>query len=71
MNSSWLPDEEKTCQTYPGKDGKVAVVSCGSSGSHNIPVKFWGGVDRNKVSDWTCRREKGVLSDEFVCRAIN
>lgn len=71
MNSSWLPEEEKTCQTYPGKDARVAVVNCGSSGNHRIPVRFWGGVDRNKISDWTCRRQKGALSDEFVCRATD
>jgi len=70
MDSSWLPDEERTCQTYPDDKGRVASVACNSSVSHrdhNIPVKFWGGVDRNAVSEWKCRREK----DEFVCRAIN
>ena len=68
MNSSWLPDEERTCQTYPDDQGKVARVVCDSSGSrqdHNIPVRFWGGVARSKISDWVCRRE----SDKFVCRA--
>ena len=70
MDSFWLVNEERTCQTYPDDKGRVAVVSCNTSGSHkdhNIPVKFWGGVDRNTVSDWKCRRE----SDQFVCRAIN
>lgn len=69
INSSWLPDEERTCQTYPDVKGRVSVIACSSTGSrdHNIPVKFWGGVDRNTVSDWRCRRE----SDNFVCRAIN
>jgi hypothetical protein len=33
----------------------------------NIPVQFWGGVDRNTVSNWKCRREK----DDFICRAID
>jgi len=28
----------------------------------HIPVRFWGGVDRNTVSNWKCRREK----DDFV-----
>src|SRR5205807_6661114 len=32
----------------------------------NIPVKFWGGVDRNRVSEWKCRTER----DDFVCGAI-
>lgn len=70
MDSSWLPDEERTCQTYPDDKGRIAIVACTSGGSHrehNIPVRFWGGVDRNKVSDWKCRRE----SDQFVCRAID
>lgn len=70
MDSFWLPNEERTCQTYPDDKGQVATVACDTSGSHrdhNIPVKFWGGVDRNTVSSWKCRRE----SDEFVCRAIN
>jgi type II secretory pathway pseudopilin PulG len=70
MDSSWLADEERTCQTYPDDKGKVSVVGCNATGSHrdhNIPVKFWGGVERNTVSDWKCRRE----GDEFVCRAID
>lgn len=70
MDSFWLPNEQRTCQAYPGNKGRVAVVACNAAGSHrdhNIPVKFWGGVDRGKVSDWKCRRE----GDEFVCKAIN
>jgi hypothetical protein len=73
MDSSWLPDEERTCQTHPDEKGKVSIVVCnlrpeGIWGiSHNIPVKFWGGVDRNTVSDWRCRREGGI----FVCRATD
>ena len=70
MDSFWLPNEERTCQTYPDDKGHVAVVACNASGTHrdhNIPVKFWGGVDRNRVSNWKCRRE----GDEFVCRAID
>ncbi|MHB8301546.1 MAG: hypothetical protein ACYDC6_01720 [Acidobacteriaceae bacterium] len=74
MDSFWLPDEERTCQSYPGENGEVSVVACNPTGTHrehNIPVKFWGGVERNTVSDWKCRREKGLLSDEFVCWALN
>jgi TPR repeat protein len=74
MDSFWLSDEERTCWTYPNDKGRVAFVACSASGSHrdhNIPVKFWGDVDRNTVSDWKCRREKSILSDEFVCRAID
>jgi hypothetical protein len=70
IDSFWLPGEERTCQTYPDNKGKVATVACNLTGSHrdhNIPVKFWGGVDRNTISDWKCRRE----GDEFVCRAID
>jgi hypothetical protein len=69
MDSTWLPNEERTCQTHPDEKGRVAIVACSTSGSrpyHNIPVKFWGGVDRNSVSDWKRRRE----GDQFVCRAI-
>lgn len=74
MDSSWLPSEERTCQTYPDDKGKIAVVACNATGSHrnhNIPVEFWGGVDRNTISDWRCRREKNLLDDKFVCRAID
>ena len=70
MDSFWLPDEERTCQTHPNDNGRIAVVACNPSGSHrdhNIPVTFWGDPDRNTVSDWKCRRE----SDKFVCRAID
>jgi hypothetical protein len=70
MDSFWLDNEERTCQTYPNSKGRVSVVACNASGSHrdhNIPVEFWGGVDRNTVSDWKCRRE----SNSFVCRAVN
>ena len=70
MDSFWLQGEERTCQTYPDGNGRVSVVACNDSGSHrnhNIPVKFWGGVDRNTVSSWRCRRE----GDDFVCRALN
>jgi hypothetical protein len=70
MDSFWLNNEERTCQTFPDAKGRVATVSCNSSPSHkehNIPVQFWGGVDRHTISDWKCRREK----DDFVCRAID
>jgi len=69
MNGGWLPDEERTCQTFPDAKGRVSTVSCDANNrtTHNIPVKFWGGVDRNSVSGWKCRREE----DGFVCRAIN
>jgi hypothetical protein len=73
MNASWLPDEERTCQTYPDSNGKVSTVRCtqNEGATHNIPVEFWGGVERNTVSDWKCRREKSVLDDHFVCKAID
>lgn len=74
IDSSWLPDEERTCQTYPDNEGRITAVACNISGSHrdhNIPVEFWGGIDRNTVSGWRCRREKSLLADRFVCRAIN
>jgi len=74
MDSFWLPDEERICQSYPDDKGKVSVIGCNPTGTHrdhNIPVKFWGGVERNTTSDWKCRREKDLLSDEFVCRAID
>ncbi len=73
MDSSWLPDEERTCQTYPDLKGRVSVVHCDATANarHNIPVEFWGGVNRNTTSDWKCRREKDLLSDQFVCRAID
>jgi hypothetical protein len=70
IDSSWLNNEERTCQTYPDDKGRVAVVACNATGSHrdhNIPVTFWGGVDRNIVSDWKCRRE----GEDFVCRALD
>jgi hypothetical protein len=70
MDSFWLHNEERTCQTFPDDKGRVARVNCSPNASrqdHSIPVKFWGGVDRNTVSNWKCRRE----GDEFVCRAIN
>jgi hypothetical protein len=74
MNSSWLPDEERVCQTYPNSNGKVSTVRCSATdegATHNIPVEFWGGVNRNTVSGWKCRREKSLLDDRFVCRAID
>jgi TPR repeat protein len=74
MDSSWLIDEERTCQTYPNDKGRIAVVNCNQSGSHrdhNIPVTFWGDPDRNISSDWKCRREKSIFSDTFVCGAID
>ena len=70
MDSSWLRDEERICQTYPNGDGRIAVVTCDAPRSHtehNIPVTFWGDPNRNTVSDWKCRREAGG----FVCRAID
>lgn len=70
MDSFWLKGEERVCQTYPDEKGRVSVVACNLTSSrrdHNIPVKFWGGVDRNVISGWKCRRE----DDDFVCRAID
>ena len=70
MDSFWLNGEERTCITTSGAKGRVAGVTCNDSGSHrthNIPVKFWGGVDRNVGSSWQCRRE----GDDFVCRALD
>jgi TPR repeat protein len=74
MDSFWLPNEERTCKTNPDDKGRVTAVACNASGSHrdhNIPVTFWGDIDRNTISDWKCRREKDAFKDEFVCRAIN
>jgi hypothetical protein len=74
MDSFWLPDEERTCQTFPDEKGRVSVVACNQTGNHrdhNIPVKFWGGVERNTVSSWKCRREKDLLTYGFVCRAVD
>lgn len=69
MNSFWLDQEERTCQSYPGGDKRVSYVSCNPSATetHNIPVTFWGGVDRGKTSSWKCRRD----GDKFICRAID
>ena len=70
MDSFWLNNEERTCRTFPDDKGRVARVNCSANASHqdhSIPVKFWGGVDRDTVSDWKCRRE----GDDFVCRAID
>jgi hypothetical protein len=70
MDSFWLRSEERTCKTYPDSNGRVSIVACNATGSHrdhNIPVKFWGAVDRNTVSEWKCRRE----GDDFVCRALD
>lgn len=69
MDSFWLPDEERNCQTLPDDKGRVSTVICDTTAhaNHNIPVTFWGGVDRNTVSDWRCRREGG----SFVCRATD
>ena len=70
MDSYWLNAEERTCMTTSGAKGRVAAVTCNDSGSHqthNIPVNFWGGVDRNVASSWRCRRE----GDDFACRAID
>jgi hypothetical protein len=70
MDSFWLNNEERTCTTSPDDKGRVARVNCSANASHqdhSIPVKFWGGVDRDTVSDWKCRRE----GDEFICRAID
>lgn len=70
MDTFWLHDEERICQTYPNNKGRIAVVACSASKSHNehnIPVTFWGDPNRNTVSDWKCRRE----GDAFVCRAID
>jgi hypothetical protein len=74
MDSFWLPDEERTCQTYPDYKGRVSVVACNPSGSHrdhNIPVTFWGDPNRDISSDWKCQSEKSIFGDRFVCRAID
>jgi hypothetical protein len=74
MNASWLNQEERICTSYPGEKDRVAVVKCDLNverATHSIPVEFWGGVDRGHPSDWRCRREKGLLNDQFVCRAID
>ena len=70
MDSLWLNGEERTCITTSGAKGRVAAVTCNDSGSHrthNIPVEFWGGVDRNVGSAWRCLRE----GDSFACRALD
>lgn len=74
MDSTWLPQEERSCQSVPGGQGRVAAVHCDGgrvTNDHNIPVEFWGGVDRNRVSNWKCRREKDFFADKFVCRAVD
>lgn len=73
MSQSWLNDEERVCTSYPDAKGRVATISCDANShtTHNIPVTFWGGVDRGHPSTWRCRREKGLLGDDFVCWAID
>jgi hypothetical protein len=74
MNSYWLADEERTCESSPDDKGRVGTVICSGTkegADHNIPVRFWGGVDRKTESSWKCRREKSLFSAEFVCRALN
>ena len=69
IDSSWLHNEERTCETHPDDGGRVSTVICGTDSGrrHNIPIKFWGSIERNTVSDWRCRNE----SNDFVCRAVN
>lgn len=70
MNSFWLDQEERVCVSHPDEKGRVVGVHCDSSehsDSHNIPVTFWGSVERGKPTDWKCRKE----SEKFVCRAID
>ena len=69
IDSSWLPNEQRECTSYPDVNGKVATVICNGNYSrhtHNIPIKFWGGVNRNIASEWKCTRD-----DMFVCKALN
>ena len=72
MDSSWLQDEERTCQAYPDGEGNISVVACNPSGSHrdhNIPVTFWGDPDTYIVNKCRCRKENSILGNEFACRA--
>jgi hypothetical protein len=74
MDSFWLPNEERVCQTYPDNKGRVVIVACNARGEHrdhNIPVTFYGGVNRNTISEWKCRKEKSLFHDGFVCRSVN
>lgn len=67
MDSFWLNGEQRKCTTSPDDTGRVATVTCNYSASHqihNIPVDFYGPVDTNRVSSWTCTRK----GDSFECR---
>ena len=74
INQSWLNHEERVCTSYPSAEGRVDRVICnpdayntGHNRLHDIPITFWGGVDRGHRSNWRCRRE----GDDFVCWAID
>ena len=70
IDSTWMQHEERICTTSPNDEGRVASVHCSVSEGvlvRTLPIVFWGGVDRNTVSQWKCERE----DDNFTCKAID
>ena len=69
MDSFWLDGEKRRCSTSPDDTGRVTEVWCDGTkethGIHNIPVKFYGAIDTNRISNWTCTRE----GDSFTCKS--
>lgn len=70
IDSSWLPNEQRDCISYPDGTGQIATVTCNGDNTrhpHNIPIKFWGGVKRNVASDWKCT----LTDSEVVYKAVD
>lgn len=74
MNQGWLNEERRNCTSYPNDRGRVSTLSCSDNltrADRNIPVTFWGKVDRGHPSIWKCERQKNLLDDRFVCWALD
>ena len=87
MRGEWLQSENKTCVGFPkwstlNDEVKLASLNCVPDSleglqPHNIPVHFWGRIDRPGMKQgtlkvgreftWRCTRK----SDDFTCYAIN
>ncbi len=78
----WMEGEARHCSLYPLKPIGMLycewLVSPPEGESHDLPVKFYGRVDRDKAlppehNNWRCQRQKlGLLqSDVLTCWALD
>lgn len=70
---TWLVGEYKICYSAVVQGQGLSYLDCDSAGDyHDIEVRFWGAIDRQKSATWRCQREESLLDKGTIltCKAM-